>query len=84
MARSERAAPGAPPGDQPGSVRGEDSFDVARLDRWLRERVDGLTGPPEVRQFTGGASNLTYLLRYPEREICAEAPAARDEGRDRA
>jgi aminoglycoside phosphotransferase (APT) family kinase protein len=59
---------------EPGPVRGEDSFDVARLDRWLRERVDGLTGLPEVRQFTGGASNLTYLLRYPERDLVLRRP----------
>jgi aminoglycoside phosphotransferase (APT) family kinase protein len=64
----------AVPAHEPGPVRGEDSFDVARLDRWLRERVDGLTGPPEVRQFTGGASNLTYLLRYPERDLVLRRP----------
>ncbi|HEX5852559.1 MAG TPA: phosphotransferase family protein [Solirubrobacteraceae bacterium] len=71
---SERAGSEAPLENQPGPVRGEDSFDIARVDRWLRERVEGLTGPPEVRQFTGGASNLTYLLRYPERELVLRRP----------
>ena len=49
-------------------VREEDAFDVARVAAWLREHAatpEGLDGEPEVRQFTGGASNLTYLLRYP-------------------
>lgn len=49
-------------------VREEDSFDVAQLADWIRTHAstpDGLEGEPEVRQFTGGASNLTYLLRYP-------------------
>jgi aminoglycoside phosphotransferase (APT) family kinase protein len=49
-------------------VREEDSFDVARVAEWLRTHAatpEGLEGEPEVRQFTGGASNLTYLLRYP-------------------
>ncbi len=55
-------------------MRGEDSFDVERVDRWLRARVEELTGPPEVRQFTGGASNLTYLLRYPEHELVLRRP----------
>jgi aminoglycoside phosphotransferase (APT) family kinase protein len=48
-------------------VRAEDAFDVARVDAWLRENVSDageLVGMPEVRQFVGGASNLTYLLRY--------------------
>ena len=48
-------------------VRSEDAFDVARVANWLREstsRKAGLHGIPEVRQFVGGASNLTYLLRY--------------------
>jgi aminoglycoside phosphotransferase (APT) family kinase protein len=30
--------------------------------------------PPEVLQFAGGASNLTYLLRYPERELILRRP----------
>ncbi|MBS44626.1 MAG: phosphotransferase family protein [Nocardioides sp.] len=40
-------------------VREEDSFDVEAVAAWLDR------GPiAEVRQFPGGASNLTYLLRY--------------------
>ena len=49
-------------------VREEDAFDVARVADWLRAHADtpeGLDGEPDVRQFTGGASNLTYLLRFP-------------------
>lgn len=57
-------------------VRDEDAFDVGAVDAWLRERVPGLTGPPQVRQFSGGASNLTYLLRYPERELILRRPPA--------
>ncbi|HEX7291590.1 MAG TPA: phosphotransferase family protein [Conexibacter sp.] len=59
-------------------VREEDAFDVAAVDAWLRRaEVAGLgDGPPEVRQFTGGASNLTYLLRYPERALILRRPPA--------
>jgi aminoglycoside phosphotransferase (APT) family kinase protein len=56
------------------AVREEDAFDVAAVDAWLRGSAPGLTGPPEVRQFTGGASNLTYLLRYPERDLILRRP----------
>ena len=48
-------------------VRDEDAFDVERVATWLRENASGeagLDGIPEVQQFVGGASNLTYLLRY--------------------
>jgi aminoglycoside phosphotransferase (APT) family kinase protein len=50
--------------DEPRPVRDEDAFDVDVLHAWLSAQVEGLTSPPEVRQFGGGASNLTYLLRY--------------------
>jgi aminoglycoside phosphotransferase (APT) family kinase protein len=49
-------------------VRDEDAFDVEAVATWLRAHAGdatGLDGTPEVRQFSGGASNLTYLLRYP-------------------
>lgn len=65
-------------GDPP-AVRDEDAFDVAALHAWLRERVDGLGAElPEVRQFSGGASNRTYLLRYPDRELVLRRPPAGD------
>ncbi len=58
-------------------VRGEDEFDVEAVARWLREKAShepGLDATPEVRQFPGGASNLTYLLRYPTRDLVLRRP----------
>lgn len=47
--------------DESRPVRDEDAFDVAAVADWLGR------GPiAEVRQFPGGASNLTYLLRMAE------------------
>ena len=60
--------------DQPGEVRAEDKFDTGAVHEWLSSQVDGLVGLPEVRQFPGGASNLTYLLRYPDRELILRRP----------
>jgi aminoglycoside phosphotransferase (APT) family kinase protein len=57
-------------------VRDEDSFDVATVDSWLRAHTELPAGRPEVRQFSGGASNLTYLLRYPERDLILRRPPA--------
>ena len=68
-----------PPRDEPRDVRAEDAFDPAPLHAWLAPRVDGVDPagpPPQVRQFSGGASNRTYLLRYPERDLILRRPPA--------
>lgn len=58
-------------------VREEDAFDAAAVHAWLATRVEGLGAePPHVRQFPGGASNLTYLLTYPGRELILRRPPA--------
>jgi aminoglycoside phosphotransferase (APT) family kinase protein len=46
-----------------GPVRTEDAFDVAAVVDWLRAQGEAIQGDVEVRQFAGGASNLTYSLR---------------------
>lgn len=63
-----------PPGAVP--VRDEDAFDIAGLHAWLAPRLGLPAGPPEVLQFGGGASNLTYLLRYPDRDLVLRRPPA--------
>src|SRR3954462_11613194 len=37
-------------------------FDVAALERFMREEVEGYSGTLEVEQFKGGQSNPTYRL----------------------
>jgi aminoglycoside phosphotransferase (APT) family kinase protein len=59
-----------------GPVREEDAFDVSALDTWLRERLPVPAGLPEVLQFRGGASNLTFLVRYPDRDLVLRRPPA--------
>ncbi|GAB21616.1 hypothetical protein GOPIP_011_00070 [Gordonia polyisoprenivorans NBRC 16320 = JCM 10675] len=75
-----------------GEVRAEDSFDVGKVAEWLREHAQDTTGldaEPQVRQFSGGASNLTYLLSYPGRDLIlrrapsgTKAKGAHDMGRE--
>ncbi|MGY1795980.1 phosphotransferase [Geodermatophilus sp. SYSU D00525] len=61
-------------------VRAEDAFDVAAVAAWLAAHADparagvDLSAVPEVRQFAGGVSNLTYLLRYPDGDLVLRRP----------
>lgn len=75
------------------AVRDEDSFDVATFHTWMSEVapsvVVGSEGPPAVEQFPGGASNLTYLVRYPAADVVLRRPprghkaaSAHDMGRE--
>lgn len=61
------------PLDQAAEVRAEDDFDVAAVDAFLRRRID-LDGAPSVKQYPGGASNLTYELSYPGRDLILRRP----------
>ena len=54
-------------------VREEDSFDIAKVHRWLNPYINQSI-EPEVLQFRSGASNLTYLLKYPDRELVLRRP----------
>ncbi len=57
------------------AVRAEDAFDVAAAHVWLRNQLPDLSGPPPtVTQFPGGASNLTYLLNYGNRNLILRRP----------
>jgi len=57
-----------------GEVRGEEQLDWRRLSEYLRGKLDGADRPMEVRQFHGGHSNLTYLLRFDGQEWVLRRP----------
>ncbi|MCU0757673.1 MAG: phosphotransferase family protein [Steroidobacteraceae bacterium] len=44
-------------------------FEVAPLEAWLAVQLPGFRGPLQVRQFSGGQSNPTYLLEAPGRRL---------------
>lgn len=61
--------------DQPGQVRDENLFDPQRILPFLRERIPDLAaGPLALRQFQGGASNLTFQLDVGARELILRRP----------
>jgi aminoglycoside phosphotransferase (APT) family kinase protein len=54
--------------------RPDEHLDPARLGPYLRARLDGAAGTLSVRQFAGGKANLTYLLRFGDREFVLRRP----------
>ena len=55
-------------------VRPDERLDLDRLEPYLRARLPGADAPVEVAQFGGGHANLTYLLRFGEREFVLRRP----------
>jgi aminoglycoside phosphotransferase (APT) family kinase protein len=70
-------------------VRDDERFDEARLAAYLRGKLPGSDFPLTVRQFGGGAANLTYLLSFGAHEYVLRRPplgplarSAHDMGRE--
>jgi aminoglycoside phosphotransferase (APT) family kinase protein len=54
------------------------AIDVQRLTAWMRDRVDGFSGPISVEQFQGGQSNPTYRVATPRaRYVIRRKPPGR-------
>ncbi|RBP49120.1 phosphotransferase family protein [Arenicella xantha] len=75
--------------DKGGAVRDGEELDLSTLNPWLKSKVEGLSGEPAVTQYAGGASNWTYCLSYPERDVVlrrapagTKAKGAHDMGRE--
>ncbi|HSH03802.1 MAG TPA: phosphotransferase family protein [Anaerolineae bacterium] len=70
-------------------VREDERFDEGAVADYLRGKLVGSEGALTVRQFGGGAANLTYLLDYGEHEYVLRRPplgpvakSAHDMGRE--
>ena len=50
-------------------IRESHRFDRARLDAWLKGRLDGFGGGIRVRQYEGGQSNPTFLVESAARRV---------------
>ena len=55
-------------------IRKGEELDEARLEAWLVEYVPGIEGKMQALQFPGGHANLTYLVRFGERELVVRRP----------
>lgn len=75
--------------DQSTRIRAGEELDADIIDSYIKAHIPGLSGAPQISQFPGGASNLTYLLQYPEQELVLRRPpfghkakSAHDMGRE--
>ena len=55
-------------------VRPDERLDEEKLAAYLRGRLPGAEHPPLLRQFGGGAANLTYLLDYGTQQYVLRRP----------
>ncbi|WP_426110759.1 phosphotransferase family protein [Pseudomonas sp. DSP3-2-2] len=75
--------------DQSTDIRPGEELDAALIDSYLKAQIPGLSGTAQISQFPGGASNLTYLIHYPQQELVLRRPpfgqkarSAHDMGRE--
>lgn len=60
--------------DQTVAVRTGQDLNLSRLLPYMRARIDGIDDIPDVRQFAGGLSNITYLLKFENRSFVLRRP----------
>jgi aminoglycoside phosphotransferase (APT) family kinase protein len=55
-------------------MRPDERIDPIGVGKFLEGKLPSASGTPEIEQFAGGHANLTYLLRYPDREYVLRRP----------
>lgn len=60
--------------DEPVQVRSGEELDLERVGEFIRKSFPEMTGDVSVKQFPGGFSNLTYLVKIGDRELILRRP----------
>ena len=60
--------------DRAGKVRPGEELDAASVADFLRQQGVDVPGEPDITQFAGGASNLTYRLHFADRDLILRRP----------
>lgn len=56
------------------AVRAGEEVDLVKVGAYLRAQGLQLDGDPQIRQFPGGASNLTYQISYANKDLILRRP----------
>jgi aminoglycoside phosphotransferase (APT) family kinase protein len=59
--------------DDAGEIRSGEELDQTKVSDFLKAAIPGLSGEIVIKQFPGGRSNLTYLVKYGDREMVLRA-----------
>ncbi|OUS28638.1 phosphotransferase family protein [Gammaproteobacteria bacterium 45_16_T64] len=75
--------------DQAGTIRDGEELNNATINAYVKQQVSDIDGDLTITQFPGGASNLTYALSFPNKELILRRPpfgtiakSAHDMGRE--
>ena len=49
--------------------RSGEELDLEKLLPWMNQHIEGLDANPIITQFSGGASNWTYRLRFKDKDL---------------
>jgi aminoglycoside phosphotransferase (APT) family kinase protein len=60
--------------DQPQAIRAGEELNTHQLEVYLKANIPGLHDALVIRQFPSGYSNLTYFLKFGERELVLRRP----------
>ncbi len=60
--------------DEPVAIREGEELDVAKTREAIRDAIPGIEGDMSVKQFPSGFSNLTYLVRFGNRDLILRRP----------
>jgi aminoglycoside phosphotransferase (APT) family kinase protein len=60
--------------DVGGTVRAGEELDAVAVENWLKAQGVDLQGQVEVTQYSGGASNWTYRLKYDNVDLILRRP----------
>lgn len=60
--------------DVGGNVREGEELDIVAVETWLKAQGIDLQGQAEVTQYSGGASNWTYRLKYANTDLILRRP----------
>ena len=62
--------------DKAKPVREKEQLPLDKVDAWIKAHISGVTGVPEITQYTGGASNWTYRIKYDSHDLILRRPPA--------
>jgi aminoglycoside phosphotransferase (APT) family kinase protein len=62
--------------DKAKKVREKEQLPLDKVDVWIKANIPTVSGKPELTQYTGGASNWTYRIKYDSHDLILRRPPA--------